>query len=375
VSEELAALIEGRLITRSAVDGPTGHILYELVSGPLDGSYDHRVSVSVRRRRAVSVRLPARRDLRTGRLVEPVSTVYEDCAPFLEVEGSVHKALIGHNVYGGPCDVQAACTWFVGLVGELLGCELPSAAEWVIRRLDWAEVFELSLAGCAAYVRALSGGVYPRRVVHRYGDESVMWPGQGSSLKVYHKGPEFAKHDRARCRSVFGERETLELAWQAGRKLRVEVELKAKVLDEHFNGDPRVACVTRAWVEHMYDRLVGRVLRDGRSGMEVVRTAETVLARLVGVYGARRARAVYGSWLALSAVGEDRVRELLTVRTFYRHRKMLVEAGCSWLGSDVVLSAVNDGVIPEGFAPVLGDSRRLVEVHPRVVELLASAAA
>jgi hypothetical protein len=368
LSEVVAVAIERQLMIRRGIDGPTGEILYDLVSGPLAGSYDHQVSCAVKRKRWVAHKLPKRREA-GGRYREPVETVLELCAPFVEVEGSVHKAMLGHNLEGGCSDPVAVCCWFVGLLARGFGVALPPALEWEVRRLDVAEVYALDYAGCEAYVRGLAGADYPRRRIHRYGSESVFFPGMTTAIKVYHKGPEFSKHDRARLRAVVSSEALAALQWRANELLRVEVEIKARKLDTDFQGPPTVGQLTEGYITGLFDREIAKMLREGQTAYEIVRTAEAVLERLYGRYSGARASALYGTWLKFAALGEEVARRKMSDRTFYRHRKEMTEAGVSWHGADVAL--VEAGPIPAGFSPIRSDPRRVTGEDARVVQLLA----
>lgn len=99
------------------------------MSAPVEGSYDHRVSVALQRRQWVSVPRSKvdvfdKEGKRVGRKWQN-ETFMEECPPYLEVEGSIDKAMLGHNVDGGPDLVAAAVRWFVGeLAGQL---DLPIA--------------------------------------------------------------------------------------------------------------------------------------------------------------------------------------------------------------------------------------------------------
>jgi II/X family phage/plasmid replication protein len=366
--EGVAVAIERLLVLRRAIDGPTGEVLYELVSGPLVGSYDHRISCTVKRERWVREALPWRWDA-AGRRRKPVVMVQEPCAPYVEVEGSVHKAMLGHNLEGGCSDPLAVCSWFVAFLARGFGVELPPAAVWEVRRIDQAEVFALDYAGCEAYVRGLALADYPRRRIHRYGDETVFFPGSTTAIKVYHKGPEFSKHDRARLRGVVSSEVVAALQWRANKLLRVEVEIKARKLDTDFQGPPTVGQLTESYITDLFDREIAKMLREGETASEIVRTAEAVLERLYARYSAGQASALYGTWLKFAAHGEKVTRRKMTDRTFYDHRKKLAEAGVSWHGADVAI--VQAGPIPLGFSPIRSDLRRVVGEDPRVVELLA----
>ncbi len=361
--EDIAAMIEGQLMIRRGIDGPTGEVLYELVSGPLVGSYDHRISCSVKRERWVTERLTRRTDNHR------VLTTLEACGPYLEVEGSAHKAMLGHNLEGGSSDPQAVCAWFVDLLARGLGVELPEAAVWDVRRIDVAEVYALDYAGCEAYIRGLSMADYPRRKILRYGSESVFFPGSTSAIKAYHKGPEFHKHDRPRLRGVLNLEEVAALQWRANELLRVEVEIKARKLDTDFQGPPKVGQLTESYITDFFDQEIAKMLREGETASEIVRTSEAVLDRLTERYTAGQAAALYGTWLRFSAHGEQMTKRKMTQRTFYDHRKKLTAAGVSWHGSDVAI--IQAGSIPAGFSPIRSDPRRVIGEYPRVVELLA----
>lgn len=362
LSEEIASRIEAQLVLRQAIDGPTGEVLYSLTAGTLEGSWDSRVSVRVSREEWVSSR----------RLSDPkrVDTVLRPCAPYVLVEGSVHKALLGHNLYGGPCDFSSSCRWFTSHLAARLGCSLPDAAEWQVRRVDWAEVFELPYAAIEEYVHGLNNAAFPRRKVSRYADESLFCPGTTSTVKVYHKGPEFSKHDYRRLRRRVPGAELVNLQNRANELLRVEVAVKARKLDDDFGHPPTVGEVTEAYLLTVYDREVARLLREGSSTMKTVRKHHEVRDRLYEVYEPRLAGVLFGTWLQLAALGEKVTREKLSRATFYRQRKQLQDAGVAWHGGDVRIVEVAS-VLPADFSPVRSDPRRVAGEDPKVVELLA----
>jgi II/X family phage/plasmid replication protein len=361
--EDVAVAIERQLMIRRGIEGDTGEVVYELVSGPLVGSYDHRISCSLKRERWVSERTTRRTDNHRN------LTYQEPCAPYVEVEGSVHKAMLGHNMEGGAADPQLVCAWFVDLLATTLDVVLPPAAVWEVRRLDVAEVYALDYAGCEAYIRGLSMADYPRRKILRYGSESVFFPGSTSAIKVYHKGPEFSKHDRARLRGVVDSHVVAALQWRANKLLRVEVEIKARKLDTDFQGPPTVGQLTESYITDFFDREVTKMLREGKTASEIVRTSEAVLERLYGQYTASRASALYGTWLKFAAHGEELTKRKMSKTTFYRQRQELTAAGVSWHGSDVAI--IDAGPIPVGFSPIRSDPRRVIGEDERVVQLLA----
>jgi II/X family phage/plasmid replication protein len=367
IGEDLAARVEGFLRTRRGIENSTGELLYEIVGGEvkLDGSYDHRVRVAVLRKR---YRWIPGEGSRRG------ETVVEDSPPYLEVEGSVHKAMVGHNCWGGPVDIARACFWLVVDLGERLDCWLPYAMDWEVRRLDWANVYDLgSSEAVGDYCWALNQAAYPRRRAARYGRTGIHFGGDTTAVKLYNKGVEFRRHDLMRIRRAVsgGAIVAREIAERADSLLRVEVSIKARVLDEAY-GMATVAKVSAEWASMVWEREVQKMAREARSDVEVVRMAAAVKERLQGHYTRRQAATLYATWVAFSTIGEESAAADMARSTFYLHRSQLTAAGCSWRGTDVQLieAAPRFG----DFAPSLIDRRRLVEVHPRVLALLGRAA-
>ena len=352
ISEALAWQVTQACQVRTGVDVATGEVLYEFTTGSLEGSWDTRVSVQVKRQKWVGK--PA---------------VLVDCAPFLVVEGSVHKALLGHNLTGGPEDPSASCHWFLTEVGRRLDVEFPSSGGWQVDRLDWAEVYDLgSFAAVQEYVHRLNSAEYPRRKVARYGCESLSSPGSTTSVKVYHKGPEFRKHDVRRWRRVDNE-VVSDLIGLADRLLRFEVEVHRRKLEA--DGVRLVDDLDRAYFEALHDREAARLLREGQCEMEQVRTHREVKARLDAHYSQEVASRLFGTWLQFAALGEAVVKASMKRTTFYDHRKQLADVGVQWLGADVRVVA-QLSLVPEGFRPVRTDPRRIAGEHPAVATALAT---
>jgi II/X family phage/plasmid replication protein len=361
IDEDAAAAVTRALSTRKGYDGPTGLLKYEVVGDELRGSYDHRVRVALLRKKHVKV------EGKGGK----TNIVLEDCPPYLEIEGSVHKAMLGHNVCGGPVNIHGAVSWFVFDVMRRLDYALPSGGGWQVRRLDWAECYLLGETRVRDYLYSLRQAAYPRRKVDTYGGTGIAAYGFNDSTKFYHKGPEFRKHDAPRLRKAVdsaGSQWYTHLQMLADQVLRCEVELRAPLLDRAFGRPPLVHEITREWVAGIWENRVHRVLREGKTDVEIVRTNDAVKRRLIDTYGSRGGRALYATWVALAHYGEDRAREDLPRATFYRHRKMLVDAGCSWRSTDVAILD-NPGTVPPDFAPTLLDRRRMVGVDPQVARL------
>ena len=75
-------------------------------------------------------------------------------------------------------------------------------------------------------------------------------------------------------------------------------------------------------------------------------------------------------WMQLGALGERATAAAMARTTFYRNRKLLVEAGCAWEGSDVQIVPVEPGR-GRAFRPSLSSPLRVVEKLPRVADIEA----
>lgn len=385
IGEAQAEWISRQLQTRLSTDNWDGREIYNYTSGQLQGSFDHRVCVAVEREMWVpydDVRHP-----KTGKAPAKVKTL-----PFVTIEGSVHKAMMGHNVYGGPlCPVESA-RWFVADVTQHLGLDLPPGDRWHFDRVDQAEAYDVgSLAAALEIKRSFELARYTRREPTIY-PATVMFPGNTSTWKIYVKGLEFEHNDYKRVAATMGKHKAEELQEQANKLIRVELSVKQRLITERINlmaGEDQkkgshynvetLGCsrwnvggmaISRDWLEDTHNKETERVLRDGEQDMETVRNHDDVRRRLYEVHGPRVGRTLYGTWSALALSGEEYVRQSMTKTTFYRHAKQLRNAGVSWIGSDVFVGE-RSSLIPVGFSLARNSPFRLTGEAPEVVQALA----
>lgn len=360
MAEHDVRAIEQQCILRSGIDLATGSLIYELHSGELLGSWDSRIAIR-----------PMFEDWVTDKNGRPQLVPSE---PYIIIEGSVHKAMLGHNVYGGPTNFQEACTFLVDLVQQLLGVELNSAKNWTVHRVDVAHVFALSKPAIKEFFDSISLRNFPRRQkkAAKY-DMAVYFAGKTTTVKFYHKGSEFKIHDYARLRHYFrnafayqygksdpdnmkrAERKLQALQRLADNRLRVEVEVHSDKFQYDFGKNPLVEDVTDQYLEAVHDKEVERLLREGKQAMDTVRTTTAVMTRLQNTYGQTKGQRLYGFWAAMCTLNENVMREQYARPTFFRNRKLLEEAGVSWRASDITVTA-NDSLIHD-FTPMRVDRR------------------
>jgi II/X family phage/plasmid replication protein len=319
----------------------SGHVKYRIVTGWLSGPFDHKISIRA-----------------------------DEYERVLKVEGSVHKALLGHNVYGGPQRPRLACRWLIRLASRQFGVAFPHWSEWRVARIDSARVLRLeSEETCHQVITMLRDAEYPRRKTLKYGEETVMFVGSTSTAKVYCKGPEFRKNDQARIRKAGDPNMALYLASESKPLLRFEVEVKLPKLKEHFGETPLIGDLEASFLDQLADVEGKRIMRELAVKGEKVRDSGAVFDRLSDNYSRRQAQALHHFYLRASAEGEEAVKRSMARSSFYRQRSMLKEAGVDWKGvrhheSDAA------GRVPLDFS-LLSDSRYLVlGEHPNVASEL-----
>lgn len=362
ITEILVQKLEGFCIAKQAVDLSTGSLLYQFTSGDLMGSYDSRISIQIKRTRWEKDIV---QHLRTGKSVPQLV----DCEPYIRVEGSVHKAMAGHNCFGGSDNFQACIKFFISLIDRFVGNCLPDYTLWRVSRVDFAKVFDLgSFAAVQEWFMGMRLCSFPRRQPQTYGNSGLYFAGRTTAIKFYHKGPEFYKHDAKRVSRVFGFNREFEIQEIANRLLRVEVEVKKHKLVSDFGVMPLVSDISRDYLAQIYEKEVRKVLRDTEDESKIVRTAHAVEKKLYSSFSSDLAGRLLGTWYRLATLGEESVKKSLPKPTFYRHRKMLTEIGISWLETDVILK--EHTLIPFGFVPSLKDSRMLTDLTPEVEKSL-----
>jgi II/X family phage/plasmid replication protein len=166
-------------------------------------------------------------------------------------------------------------------------------------------------------------------------------------------------------------RELETLQHRANELLRWEVQVKAKKLDEMHQGKPRVSETSVEKLRKLHYTEVRRLVREGEAEVKTVRKQKAVRDRLLDQYDQRKAGLLLGTWHQLVTLGEKETRRHIARPTFYRHMKLLIDAGVSWIGADVVVLPSQHSKLPEDFSPTEHSPYRLSGEDPVVAAKLA----
>lgn len=340
LSEKTANKIENLSISRFAVDFELNSMLYKITTKELKGSYDSRVRIVVKRDR-----IESKWDMRTNKTFgELVAS-----EPYLRIELSLHKFILGHNIKGGSDDLVSQVKYVANKLNELLDVDLGNPDNFVVRRLDYARAYKLTKKQIKGYFQGLNNAEYPRRRVLKYDDTGIYFPGFYTTLKMYDKGSEFKKHDKKFLKNILDEKELHRLEKMAENVLRIEVEIKSKKLKDMYNKKlPLVKEIDMTKIKEQFEVELMRVLKVSDKSRKLYNNIDEVQRVLENNYS--DAHILFGTWFRLSTQGESIVRNSMAKSTYYRHLKKLKEVGVTWNHTN--LKVVENNIVELEFNPL-----------------------
>lgn len=290
-----------------------------------------------------------------------------DGKPALRLEGSAHRHILGHNVYGGPlCPIKAG-RYMIGVLGRYLGVPVPDWTSWSFQRIDLAWVFDAgsedaALAFMVETGRSLHTTTAARSLPRSFGTCHYL-----NRSKLYMKGPELRKH----MPEHLTKSQRHELMREAASLLRFEVTFHRRDI-ARLTFTNLESLDLEPLIRQAHEKL-NTFNRTTDDAMQTVRTTASVQARLHDLYSPGKASALMGTWFKLTTLGEAATRSNMSNRSYYRHLAELKTAGVAWTGTDIV--RIHSLAFPEDFSLSLS-SRYLVRSgeHPQVSEVLAAVA-
>lgn len=355
ISDEVCNQVVKACQKKYAIDCESGEILYEFTAASLTNSADNRISLQIK-------------DYDWIKGSNDVTASKVDCDRYLRVECSIHKQMLGHNIFGGSSDFKMCVKWLILHLNEVLECKLPDYKYWLVDKIDTTETYDLgSEKAVKSWFRHMNNAEYSRRYekIQRYGDVGLYIPGSTTTLKFYHKGTEFWIHDRKKAKRILDFVQVNKLQDIANRILRVEVSIKSRKLKYLFGRRPFVAEIEDDLLKKIYDEEVNKILKGFNGDEKMIRKTEAVEKRLYEVYNERLAGLLLGTWMRLSTLGEKYTKSRMKETTFYRQRKQLLDAGITWLGTDI---EIIDCDYPVDFKPVRGNECWMPYVLPEIQE-------
>jgi II/X family phage/plasmid replication protein len=159
---------------------------------------------------------------------------------------------------------------------------------------------------------------------------------------------------------------------KAYRIIRYECVIKNRKLKEVFGNNVLVKILDDEILNDIANKELIKLIKEKEGdNMDIVRRSDLVLERLHQIYGINQANVLYSTWVKLVQFGEDQTRETMSRATYYRHKKLLIEAGTSW--SCAVANLKQFSIVPDDFS-FTSDKYVMAEVDPEVTEKLKTVA-
>lgn len=324
ISEELAQKIESISVVRTGIDYLNGELLYRFTNKELKGSYDSSIRITVKREKYIS-----EYDLRTKKNI----TYKVICEPYVEVETSLHKFFLGHNIIGGSDDLVYQVKELLKFINKQFNIYLPEFNGWVIKRLDYARVYNLS-DSINEFFKGFNNVYYPRRRCLKYDDTGLYFPGAYTTLKIYDKGAEFKKHDKKKLIKCMKLEKVKELEEISKGKLRIELEVHSKKLKHLYNDLPKIVDINIEDIKEQFEIEIKRTFKFGENKMKIYNNSKDVTNILKKAYGTE-GNLYLGTWYKLSIYGYETVKNEMPKTTFYRHIQKLKDVNVSWNHTDL----------------------------------------
>lgn len=320
ISWDLYDEIKKKSLTRLAINGDY-EILYEFTTNELIGSFDNRIMLKLEKQEYKKVFYPS--DLKW-------KTQLVDSEPYIELEFSIHKFFLGHNIFGGSDDLKNMLLNFELFLHENISDEIPSILEWEIVRLDYAEVFKIDFLDDFFYL--MNNSNFPRRKVIKYPD-SIYIPGSTTTLKFYDKYREFLKHGK---KKIVDKEFLSNLIDFSKGILRVEVEVKRRKFIYDNNKLFKVSNFDINYIKNIYDMEVKKIMNI-REENQLITEYRDVKDYLFKNFSNSMARSLMMTYTNLSILGELETKKMMKKSTYYDHRKILINSSISWENSDLRL--------------------------------------
>jgi II/X family phage/plasmid replication protein len=251
---------------------------------------------------------------------------------FLTIAASPAQLEHGINVFGSD-DIRHCAEVLIRHASRALEIFLPPPSAWHCTRLDFTHNYALpSKDHVKQALRELLKGNSSRQKATNLGGDSVYW-GHKSDLiggKAYDKGTQLLTLTRRNKQQATPEQIDL-----ASRLLRFELSLKARwfrryadELDDNRQ-ERHWLDITAAQLNEIHTKFFGQFVGD--SGvMEMDDKGKALIETLTFITGSKgRAKGAFATWMTIRQLGFDVAKTTIPERTWYLHKKYLLEAGLS----------------------------------------------
>lgn len=239
---------------------------------------------------------------------------------YLTIGGSPASIEHENNIFGSD-DIRHCSQILIATAQRALQIILPPPSAWQCRRIDITHNYLMqSHAEVKQALRELRKGDGSRQKASVPKGDTVYW-GQGSDLvsgKAYDKGSQLEymiKHNKIKSLSD----SDISLS---KRLLRLELKLGRRWFDRHGHDYLNLSTEHLNKLHHDYfAQFIGTL---------EVKDMEQLLKKLEDIAPTQgQALAAHRTWALIKTVGYENTKSGMPKATFYRHQKLLIEAGLS----------------------------------------------
>lgn len=239
----------------------------------------------------------------------------------LEITGSPARVMQEDNVFGSS-NIMDCFNAIIQFVSNQLHVRLPSDPKcWRVTRVDFTENYKLDglseVKQALNYLRHAEGGRYQVRTTA----ETVYWSPTSRlrSGKAYAKGPHLEYMQKK------GLLEISDAKIQAAQSLlRLELKLGSQFWRERSE---------KPWFEYSendFTQIHNDYFSQFIGNVEIMET-DNLLEVLKGLPTTEgQALASFRTWCLVKSIGIEETRNTIPKSTWYRHKKLLNQAGVSW---------------------------------------------
>jgi II/X family phage/plasmid replication protein len=319
ISEEIYQNIKNKSNIKCMYNLQTNQLFYEIINDSLNFTYDSRLSVRVSE-----------------------ATKYCKNGYVLEIEGSPHKIICGHNCFNGIYNITDVVTLFITLVENAYNLTLPNIENWYLQRIDISKVFNLNTnKNVADYINNFRLLSYPRRNLKFYENESIYISGTTTTLKIYNKLKEFLKNDKKKL-MTYEDFNLTNFVDKIQGYVRFEIEIKKRKLVDFYNKkDIKILDVKYEELEKIWEMEFMKMLKFKNEEVKYIKDKQEVLKRLQTFYNLRKANDLYSFFLSLKVDGENYIKQNMTKSTFYRKKSEILNLGIDISGTFEIYENTN----------------------------------
>lgn len=310
--------------------------------------------------------------------------VFTRVRPYIRFEFSIPKMLYGHNL-DSSFDVIGACRKVKSTFEEIFICSIPYVEAWYCYRIDTCANFIMNdsneVKKFISHLQQLDYSRKPKQIHNGATDCSLYFATRYNTLKIYHKGMEYKKHDgKRRVNILLTEEARAKEQFKADCILRIEVEHRRSleyltdkagygsvVLDnlgtqpklniqflaenvelfgKFLNGYNLVLLLEKVDFKTEMERVMKKLL-NGTVG--AVQKSADVYNVLVLRLGTKSGNYYYAIWSRIITHGQAAVKLSIKERTWFKACSIFRELGISLIASDIYRGDVAECGFPTDF--------------------------